>query len=296
MIGPRHPVLARLRRLSRQRTARTQERAYVVDGPTLLAELLDADIPVSDVVAEPDAPGDLLDRASSQGAVVHRAAAGALARVTTTTTPQPVAAITRFEEPPVDQALAGIEHPELVLVLVAVNDPGNAGTLLRSADAVGAGAVVFCDDAVDPYNPKCVRATAGSLFRLRVVRSAPAGVACAALAARGVRRVGTVARGGDPYDQVDLTGPTAVVVGSEAHGLPAGLGDQLDAMVRIPMRGPVESLNVAMAGTVVCFEALRQRRAVHAAAAGTPTPTPTTTSSPNPLDGARPSGAGCSAA
>src|SRR5690606_19426236 len=144
----------------------------------------------------------------------------------------------------------------LALVLVGVSDPGNAGTLLRSAEAAGGGAVLFCDGAVDPYGPKCVRSSAGSLFRLAVTREATSGAALAAAAAAGLRRVGTLARGAPPYDAVDLAGPVALVLGSEAHGLPAAVAAVVDENVTIPMAGATESLNVGMAGTVLCFEAL----------------------------------------
>ena len=144
--------------------------------------------------------------------------------------------------------------------LSGVNDPGNAGTLLRSADAAGVDLVVFCDDSVDPYNPKCVRAAAGSLFRIPTIRAADATATLKDLRAAGVRTLGLVARGGTDYDTVDYAVPSAVVVGSEAHGLPPTVESLVDEKVTIPMRGPIESLNVGMAGTIVCFEALRQRR------------------------------------
>ncbi len=176
-------------------------------------------------------------------------------------TPQGVAAIGRFAaRPPAE--VAGDAGP-LALVLVGVADPGNAGTLLRSAEAAGAGAVLFCDGSVDPYGPKCVRASAGSLFRLAVSRDADAGAALAALAAHGLTTVATLARGAPPYDAGDLAGPLAIVLGSEAHGLPPAIGAAVDRVVTIPMAGRAESLNVAMAGTILCFESLRQRRRRH---------------------------------
>ena len=258
-IGIRHHSMQRLRRLSRRRSARTEEGAFVVDGPTLLAEALDAGVHVDEVVATSDCPDGLLARASAAGAEVHLVRATDLSRVVDTVTPQPVAAVARFAA--VSPAEAASSAGPLALVLVGVADPGNAGTLLRSAEAAGAGAVLFCDDAVDPFGPKCVRSSAGSVFRLAVVREAPADAALDALAAAGLRTVATVARGGRPYDQVDLGGPVGLVLGSEAHGLPARLSAAVDVAVTIPMAGRAESLNVAMAGTVLCFEAARRRRA-----------------------------------
>lgn len=238
----------------------------MIDGPVLVAEALDAGVAVDEVVAEPGAPADLLARAAAAGATVHRAAAGTLAGATDTTTPQPVAAVARLAgaATPLDEAVAAAGP--LALVLVGVADPGNAGTLLRSAEAAGAGAVVFCDGAVDPFGPKCVRSSAGALFRLAVVRSAGAAEALAAVRGAGGTTVATAVHGDHPaYDAVDLSGrigPVALALGSEAHGLPGDLlsSGAIDTVVTIPMAGPTESLNVAMAGTVLCFEALRQRR------------------------------------
>ena len=146
-------------------------------------------------------------------------------------------------------------------MLVDVSDPGNAGTLLRAAEAAGAAAVLFCGGSVDPCNPKCVRASAGALFHLPVSGGGEALAVLEGLGHAGVRRAATVVRGGTPYDEVDLTGPVAIVLGSEAHGLPAELDALVDDRLTIPMDGRSESLNVAMAGSVLCFESLRQRRA-----------------------------------
>lgn len=284
--------MQRLRRLARRRSARSRAGAYLIEGPTLLEEALDVPTPtelpgaaarprVDEVVAEPGCPDDLLERAAAAGATVRRVAPGALARVTDTVTPQPVAAIARIPDIGLDAAAASAGP--LALVLVGVGDPGNAGTLLRSAEAAGGGAVIFCDGSVDPYGPKCVRASAGSLFRLAVVRDASGADALRAVRRAGLVTVGTVVRGGTAYDRHDLARPTAVVLGSEAHGLPGEIAGALDAVVAIPMAGRVESLNVGMAGTILCFESLRQRRARHPHGR------------PNQLDGGSHERAGCTA-
>jgi len=279
-IGARHHSLQRLRRLSRRRSARTDEGAFVIDGPTLLADALAAGVAIDEVVAEPGCPDDLLDRATAAGATVRRAAEGLLARATDTVTPHGVAAVARLPRLAATDALA--TAGPLALVLVGVGDPGNAGTLLRSAEAAGAGAVVFCDGSVDPYSPKCVRASAGSVLRLAVARKGDSGGVLAGCAERGLRTVGTLARDGVPYDEADLARPTALVLGSEAHGLPAEVAAAVDLAVTIPMAGRAESLNVAMAGTVLCFESLRRRR--HAT---------TTPQQGNELDGTPLRAAGC---
>ena len=125
--------------------------------------------------------------------------------------------------------------------------------------AAGASSVLTIGGA-DPSGPKVVRASAGALFAVPVAVADDPAPAFGALAAAGVRSVGAVVRDGRPYDDCDLTGPVAVVVGNEARGLPPELVPTLDDAVTIPMAGPTESLNVAMAGTVLCFEVLRQRR------------------------------------
>jgi RNA methyltransferase, TrmH family len=254
----RHPTIKRLRRLSGRRSARSAEGAFVIDGPILLADALDAGVPIDDVVAEPSCSDELLTRAAAAGAEVRSVAHGVLARVSDTVNPQAVAAIGRFAD--VAPAAAAAAAGPLALVLVGVGDPGNAGTLLRSAEAAGAGAVLFCDGSVDPYGPKSVRASAGSVFRVAVTRSADAVEALAWLESAGLRTVATVARGARPYDEVDLAGPVALVVGSEPHGLPEHVAARAMGSVTIPMAGRTESLNVGMAGTILCFESLRQRR------------------------------------
>jgi TrmH family RNA methyltransferase len=258
-VSVRHPSVQRLRRLSGRRSVRSDEGAYVIDGPTLLAEALAAGVPIHEVVAEPSCPDQLLERATAAGATVRRVDAGVLARVTDTVTPQPVAAVAAM--PGATSADAAAAAGPLALVLVGVGDPGNAGTLLRSAEGAGAGAVVFCDGSVDPYAPKCVRASAGSVFRLVVVRDAPSSDALRHLTAAGVTTVGTLSRGAPPYDDADLARPVALVLGSEAHGLSDAVAGQVERTVTIPMAGRTESLNVGMAGTILCFESLRQRRA-----------------------------------
>jgi TrmH family RNA methyltransferase len=279
-ISIRHPTIKRLRRLSGRRSARSAERAFVIDGPTLLGDALDAGVPVDEVVAEAGCPEDLLARAAAAGAMVRSVADGVLARVTDTVTPQPVAAIARFEDVPPGTAVSAAGP--LALVLVGVRDPGNAGTLLRSAEAAGAGAVLFCDGSVDPYGPKCVRSSAGSVFRVAVTRSGDTGEALGCLASAGLGTVATVARGARSYDEVDLADPVALVLGNEAHGLPEDVAARVERSVTIPMAGRTESLNVGMAGTILCFESLRQRRQRDRAS-----------DQGNRLDATRPQRAGC---
>jgi len=242
-----------------KRATRWAERAFVVEGAELVRTAMVAGaVPESVyVAAEGAGDADVLEvagLAGERGVRVFTLAPGVLGKVADTVTPQPVMAVFAM----VDHDLSVATGGSLVVVMDDVRDPGNAGTVVRTADAAGAGAVVFGTGTVDPYNPKTVRSSAGSLFHLPVVVEASTELALRDLAGRGYRCLGAVAHGGEEYTAVDWRAPTVVVLGNESAGLPAGL--PLDARVGIPMEGQAESLNVAVACAVLCFEALRQRR------------------------------------
>ena len=155
-----------------------------------------------------------------------------------------------------------------MLAALGVADPGNLGTLVRSAEASGAAAILLGPGSVDAYNPKVVRASAGAIFGIPVVDAESEGwsevEALDALGELGRQRLGATAHQGVAYAEVDFTRPTAVVLGNEAHGIDPAVDTRLDGHVHIPMAGPAESLNVAMAGTILCFESARQRSGVPA--------------------------------
>ena len=232
----------------------------VVEGVKVLSEALAAGVPVEAVFAAPGAPVELLSRAEAAGAQVHALAPGVIERVSDTVTPQPVIATLPF----VDVGLDALPAADLMVVCVDVRDPGNAGTVLRSAEAAGAAGVVFCAGSVDVFNPKTVRASAGALFHVPVVAGGDPADVLRQLGEWGLGRYGAVAGRGEDYTTVDLTKPTALVLGNEGSGLPADLtaAGVLDGEISIPMTGRAESLNVGMAAAVLCFEAARQRRAV----------------------------------
>jgi TrmH family RNA methyltransferase len=229
----------------------------VIEGVTLVLDALACGVDVEEVIVDDRLAPTVLAELERHHVPLHRAPEGALAKATSTTTAQPAAAIARQVARHASELVA---DSTLTLVLVGVGDPGNAGTLLRTAEAAGARAVLFCDGSVDPYNPKCVRASAGSLFRVPVSTGDAVEVLEACRGA-GVARIATATRRGPAPDEVDLAGPFALVLGNEAHGLPELLHAHVDSWVSVPMVGRVESLNVAMTGAAVCFEALRQRRA-----------------------------------
>ena len=170
-----------------------------------------------------------------------------LERVASTDSPQPNLAVVRI-------GAAGVDLRTVRFAVVAdrLADPGNLGTILRSAEAAGAEVVALTAESVDPFNPKVVRASAGALFHVPVVEATIAEVRAA-----GLRLLGTSSHEGTPHTDVDWSGRIAIAVGNETHGLAADT--PVDEWVRIRHVGRAESLNVAMAATVLCFEAARAR-------------------------------------
>lgn len=259
-LGLRHKRVQRVRRLLTQSSYRRAERAFVLEGAKLVEEALRAGAPleaVYTVAGEEAEVAAVADRAFAAGVRVFPLRPGVMERVADTVTPQPILAVASAAQRPLDEA----RGEGLVVVCVDVRDPGNLGTVLRTAEASGAGAVICCEGTVDVYNPKCVRASAGSVFHVRLAAGGKPVEVLERLGAWGLRRLGTTASGGTPYDRVDFRGPSALVLGNEASGLPADVAGLVDELVSVPMVGRAESLNVGMAAAVLCFEAARQRRA-----------------------------------
>src|SRR5271156_3044257 len=173
---------------------------------------------------------------------------------TLTEHPQGIAALVEAPQFTVEAMLNG---EPLVVIAAGLQDPGNLGTLVRSAEAFGATGMILLPGTVSLWNAKTLRASSGSAFRLPVV-ALPADDAFAVLRAQGVRVFAAVARDGDR--EADLRGPTALLIGNEGSGLPEAWSVQADARVTIPLPGAVESLNAAIAGSVLLYEAMRQRK------------------------------------
>lgn len=243
------------RKLQR-RPVRDTEGAFVVEGPLVVRELLASKLETRELFVGSGAAGvdDLVVAAEAAGVRVAEVPDEVIGLLADTRTPQGVVAVARVPQ-------GGIpEDASLVLVLADVRDPGNAGTLVRTAHAAGVDAVVFGRGAVDPLHPKTVRASAGALFHVPLLRGVPLDEVLDDLRDRGLRRVGTDAGAPTAYDDADLTDRVALVLGNEAWGLPPEIRAKLDEVVSVPMPGPMESLNVAIAGSLLVFEAVRQRR------------------------------------
>lgn len=234
----------------------------MVEGPRAVDAALDRHARLASVFLGPRAEvafPALCARLADAGVTMFAMKEGVLERVGTTRTPQPVLAVA--PQPVADRS--ALARDGLVVVALGLGDPGNLGTLVRSAEASGAAAILLGPGSVDAYNPKVVRASAGAIFGIPVVDAESEGwtavEALDALGELGRQRLGATAGRGTPYTDVRFTHPTAVVLGNEAHGIDPAVDARLDGHVHIPMAGPAESLNVAMAGTVLCFESARQR-------------------------------------
>jgi RNA methyltransferase, TrmH family len=171
--------------------------------------------------------------------------------------PQGVAAIIRLKERSAEDIIRRMQSG-IVVGIVGLQDPGNLGTIVRSAEAFGAGGILIGEDSVSPFNPKVIRASAGSLFRLPFART-KTGEVIPQLKAAGVRLLATSSHKGTVVHEVDLRGPTVVFVGSEGSGLPRHLTTVMDETIVIPHAVRVESLNAGMAASIVLYEAARQR-------------------------------------
>jgi RNA methyltransferase, TrmH family len=267
MTAPRDIVRSRtnplVRRFREQKEKGSRAGSCLVEGPRLLEEALRAGIEVLEVAATPrftarPAGRPVLALLRGRGLaprLVDESVMDALSEVETS---QGVVALVR---PPVFDEEALFRGRPLIVVAVGLQNPGNVGGLLRTAEAAGASGAYLTRDTADPYSSKALRGSMGSAFRLPHVRGLAAGEIVARLRTRGITVVAAVARGAVPYDAVDLRSPVAFVLGPEAAGLSPEIAAAADVRAAIPMAAPVESLNVSVAAGVLLFEARRQRGA-----------------------------------
>ncbi|WP_306214693.1 TrmH family RNA methyltransferase [Actinoplanes sp. RD1] len=253
MFTPRTPRVVAAKRLQRRRD-RDKAGRFLAEGPQAVRSALAAGV-VLDLFGTDEAltrHGDL----AMQAPVVSPVTEEALAALAETVQPQGLVAVCEQVDVSLPEALA--KEPRLVAVLAEIRDPGNAGTILRTADAAGATTVIFAGDAVDPYNGKCVRSSAGSLFNVDIVR-APLDVILP-----GFTNLATTGYGDTDLDALiddgSLAAPTAWWFGSEAHGLPAEVLKYADKRVRVPIYGGAESLNLSAAAAVCLYASARAQR------------------------------------
>jgi TrmH family RNA methyltransferase len=234
---------------------RRREARFLAEGPNLVEAASRRGL-VSEVFVTESARnrfGSLL--ADAPVHVVTERAAKALSE---TVTPVGLVAVCSVPETDLGDVLA--RTARLVAVAVDISEPGNAGTLMRIADAMGADAVVLAGHSVDPYNGKCLRASAGSIFSIPVVTEPDAAQAVTALTDAGLQVLATTVDGEVSLDDAALDAPTAWLFGPESHGLPAELAAMATHRIHIPMPGCAESLNVASAASICLYQSARAGR------------------------------------
>ena len=239
------------RHVGRRRAAR-----FLAEGPNLVEAAMRRNLVIEVFVTEAALSrfGPIL--ADVPVHVVTDRAAKALSDTVT-----PVGLVAVCDVPSTSLADVLADQPRLVAVAADISEPGNAGTLIRIADAMGADAVVVAGNSVDPFNGKCLRASAGSIFAVPVVSEADAGGAVSALRSAGLQVLATTVDGEVSLDDADLSAPIAWLFGPESRGLSAELAALAARRVRIPMSGGAESLNVAAAAAICLYQSAKAHRA-----------------------------------
>ncbi len=264
MVGRNHAALRRIRELRRDRRARDEQGVFVAEGIHLAAEALAAGASVELAVVSPrlaasDEGPALRKRLERARIPVLETAESVLDSLADARSPQPVLLVVRAERVSVERAIEGRAVPALIVVIHGVQDPGNLGTVLRTADAASATGLVAAGSGADLHHPRAIRATAGSIFRLPAA-SCRGDEVLPLLAERGIRCVAADPRSPTDFTGVALDGPVAIFLGGEGAGLPAAWLGRMDERVGIPMHPGVESLSIGAAAAVLLFEASRQRR------------------------------------
>ena len=257
--NPRIKNLVRLR----DRRPRDEQRVFPVEGYRAISRALEKKVPIRELYYAPEwflgaNETDLIQAAETAGARLFELSKPVFAKVAYRDRPEGLLAIVDQWQNALDDFELG--RPPFLLVVESIEKPGNLGTILRSADAAGVDAVIVCDPVTDLFNPNVVRSSTGVLFAVEVAVASSEQV-IAWLRSRGIRIAATTPHTDTLYTAADLTGPLAVVMGSEQFGLSATWLEACDLPVRIPMAGQADSLNVAMATLITLFEAVRQRSA-----------------------------------
>ena len=254
LTNPRSDRVRAVRALSR-RSARVRSGRFLAEGPQAVREAVRwRPGEVLDLYLTAEAAGrhtDIAEAAARRGVRVHEVSDDVLAAMCDTEAPQGLAAVCRVAPAALEDVLAA--GPRLLVLLTHVRDPGNAGTVIRGADAAGADAVLVSESSVDVHGPKVVRSTAGSLFHLPVVTGLAVEPTLQRLRTHGIRLLAADGAGDATLGAVDLARPHAWVMGNEAWGLEPHVRQACDEVVRVPIYGRAESLNLAMAATLCLY-------------------------------------------
>jgi len=264
VVGRQNPRVSYLRRLGNRRF-RDQEKKFIVEGARFVWEALNSAWPVEMLVYTCKIIGNqrgeaCLEIASGRGISIIEMEENLFSKLSGTDTPQGLMAVVRQRET-IPQDLQAADMPDLLVVVDGVQDPGNLGTIVRSADAAAASGVIVLKGSADVYNPKALRATMGSIFHVPVLQDYSSNEVMSYLKLRQIKTIAGDPYGGKAVYDSDLTVPCALVVGNEARGAGTAVMEKVDERVRIPMPGKAESLNVAISTAILLYEAIRQRSA-----------------------------------
>jgi len=239
----------------------------LLDGEHLLQEALLCDVPIEIAVFSDRLLNNVLSpvarlarEVEARGARVLTGSDPVLAAMSPVQHPSGVVAIARARAADVRVVMATVTDLPLVLVLAGLQDPGNVGAIVRAAAAFGASGVVAIEGSANPFSWKALRGAMGGTFRLPIAARGSLSEVVASAHELGVRLVAAVPRGGTPLPKLDLREPTAIVLGGEGAGVPQTTMAAVQETVTIPMKAPIESLNVAIAAALVLYEATRQRQ------------------------------------
>jgi TrmH family RNA methyltransferase len=258
--SPSNPEIKQIAALHRTKE-RNETGLFLIEGPHLLKEALDSKLAkieriyVTERYAQTKEGSQCLQSAARRGIVLTELSEQAFGKAAETETPQGVLAVAA--QPKI--GLPDLPANQMILFLDRVQDPGNVGTIIRTAAAAGAGGVIVAEGGVDPFSGKVVRASQGAIFSLPVVARVPVSDAVEWAARKGLPVICTSPHSGEVYYQIDLSGAGLLVLGHESQGVSAEMTKAANKLVRIPIIGRAESLNVAIAAAVLLFEAARQR-------------------------------------
>ena len=265
--GPHNPITSKdnssikhLRSLADPKS-RKKEKAFLIEGVKMVEEALRDNLGVKMVVASPSLVQHhgkgVLKLAESRSMEILWVSERIMDTISESKTPQPVMAVVKTKEHSEEELLAHCSG--LIVVAHQLQDPGNLGTIIRTAEAVGASGVVITTNTVDPFNAKAIRASMGSILRLPIMHIVDVREFIKACKKKGYQTVATVLSGGKTHFDIDLKKPTIVILGQEGAGLSQDIMPDIDLHVRIPMAETIDSLNVSTAAAVILYEALRQK-------------------------------------
>ena len=253
-----NPQVKRIIRLNQNKKARREEGLFTAEGLKMFFEAPADQIEKVYISEELQENEKILEKTAGYGLPSETVSGQVFAKMSDTKTPQGVLTLLRKKEWD-ETDILDRENP-CIVILEDLQDPGNAGTIIRTAEGAGVSGVFLTRGCVDVWSPKVIRSTMGSIYRMPVICDVDLKDLFKGLRERGIRSMAAHLKGKADYDRADLTAGTAFLIGNEANGLSEEAAEEADLLVRIPMEGKVESLNAAMAAGILMYEAARQRR------------------------------------